>query len=98
MQIAVFVLAILVFTGGLVLDTGALLGLISGFLWGHALTVAAMALLVATVAVGWQRLRRRMRAKPPGRIGQARRPAGPRQKRAGDGRKRTRAGKSARAK
>jgi membrane protein implicated in regulation of membrane protease activity len=98
MRIAVFLLAILVFAAGLILDTGALLALVGGFLWEHALTAAATALLVAALAVGWRRLRRRTGAKPRSRAGQARRAAGPRQKPADDGRGRSRTGKRASAK
>jgi len=98
MRIAVFLLAILVFAAGLILDTGALLALVGGFLWEHALTVAAATLLVVTVAAGWRRLRRRKRTKTRRRVGQARRAAGPRQPRVGNGRGRSRTGKSARAK
>jgi len=98
MRIAVFVLAVLVFAAGLILDTGALVALVGGFLWHHALAAFAAALLAMAMIVAWRRLRRRKAAKTRGRAGQARRPAGPRQQRAGSGRGGTRIGKRARAK
>jgi membrane protein implicated in regulation of membrane protease activity len=98
MRVAVFVLAVLVFAAGLVLDTGAVLVLVGGFLWEHAVYAAAAALLIVTVVAGWRRLHRRTGAQPRGRVGQARRAVGPRQPRVGSGRGRNRTGKRARAK
>ena len=98
MRIAVLVLAVLVFAAGLILDTGALLALVGGFLWGHARAAAVAALLVAAMTMAWRRLRRPKAAKTRGRAAPARRPAGPRQQRAGNARGRKRAGTSARAK
>ncbi len=97
MRVAVFVLAVLVFAAGLILDTTALLALVGGFLWAHAVYAIAAALLTVTVAVVWRRLHRRKGPTARGRAGQARRAAGPRQPRASGGRGRNRTGKSARA-
>jgi len=96
MRIAVYSFAVLVFAAGLILDTGALLALVGGILWAHALTAAAAALLAVVMAIAWGRLRRRSGAKPRARAGQARRPAGPRQQRAGGGRGQGRARKNVR--
>jgi membrane protein implicated in regulation of membrane protease activity len=98
MRIAVFVLAVLVFAAGMILDTGALVTLVGGFLWAHALAAFIAALLAVAMTVAWRQLRRRKSAKTRGRAGRARRPAGPRQQRAGSGRGGTRVGKRARAK
>jgi membrane protein implicated in regulation of membrane protease activity len=98
MRIAVLVLAVLVFAAGLILDTGALVALVGGFLWAHALAAFVVALLAVAITVAWRQLRRRKAAKPRGRSGQARRPSGPRQQRAGSGRGGKRIGKRARAK
>jgi membrane protein implicated in regulation of membrane protease activity len=98
MRIAVFVLAVLVFAAGLILDTGALLALVGGFLWAHALAAFVAALLAVALTVAWRQLRRRKAAKTRGRARPTRRPAGPRQQRAGSGRGRKRIGKPARAK
>jgi membrane protein implicated in regulation of membrane protease activity len=98
MRIAVLVLAVLVFAAGMILDTGALLALVGGFLWNHALAAFVAALLAVAITMAWRRLRRRNTAKTRGRAGQTRRPAGPRQQRAGSGRGGKRVGKRARAK
>jgi hypothetical protein len=95
MRITVVLLALLVFAAGLILDTGAVLSLVGGLLWRHAI-VAGVMLLVAATAIGWQRLHRRKRGKR-GSKSVARRTAGPRQKQAGAGRRRKPAGRSARA-
>jgi len=95
-RIAVFILAALVFAAGLILDTGALLELVGGFLRDHAVTVAAIALLLAAMAVGLARLRGRKGAKKRARAGPKRRSAGPRQQRAGAGREQGRIRKNAR--
>lgn len=98
MRIVVFLLAILVFAAGLILDTGAVLALAGGWLAGHAIMAAAGGLLVVAVTVGWGRLRRPKRtAKQRNRPGTARRPAGRRKKPASDGRGGRRAGKNAHA-
>jgi membrane protein implicated in regulation of membrane protease activity len=98
MRIAVLVLAVLVFAAGLILDTGALLALVGGFLWAHALAAFVAALPAVAMTVAWRQLRRRKAAKTRGRARPTRRPAGPRQQRAGSGRGRKRIGKPARAK
>jgi membrane protein implicated in regulation of membrane protease activity len=98
MRIAVFLLAILVFGAGLILDTGAVLALVGGLLSWHAVTAAAVSLVVVAVIMGWGWLRRRKgAAKTRGRAGAPRRPAGQRQKQVSGGRGQRRAGKNARA-
>ena len=98
MRIAVFLLAVLVFGAGLILDTGAVLALVGGWLARHAIAAGAVGLLVVAVAVSWGRLGRPKRtAKQRNRAGAARRPAGQRKKQASDGRGGRRAGKNARA-
>jgi len=59
MRVAVFVLAGLVFAAGLILDTGAVLALVGGFLWHHAVYAASVCLLVVTLVAGWRLLHRR---------------------------------------
>jgi len=98
MRIAVLVLAVLVFAAGMILDTGALMALVGGFLWAHALAAFVAVLLAVAITMVWRRLRGRKAAKTRGRSGEARRPAGPRQQRAGSGRGGKRIGKRARAK
>jgi len=98
MRVAVLVLASLVFAAGLILDTGAVLALVGGLLWHHAVYAASACLLVVTLVAGWRLLHRRPGAKQRGRAGQARRAAGPRKPRVGSGRERSPGGKSARAK
>jgi hypothetical protein len=98
MRIAVYIVAALVFAAGMILDTGALMALVAGFLWHHAFVAAAAALLAVAMVAGWSRLHRRKAAKTRGRARQARRAAGPRQQRAGGGRGGARVGKRARAK
>jgi hypothetical protein len=98
MRIAVLLLAILVFAAGLILDTGAVLALVGGWLAGHALMAGAVSLLVVAAIVGWARLPRPKRtAKQRSRAGPARRPAGQRKKQASDGRGGQRTRKNARA-
>ena len=99
MRIAVFLLAVLVFGAGLILDTGAVLTLVGGWLARHAIAAGAVSLLVVAVAVSWGRLGRpkKRTAKQRNRAGAARRPAGQRKKQASDGRGGRRAGKNARA-
>jgi hypothetical protein len=96
MRIAIILLAVLVFAAGLILDTSAVLALVGEFLWGHAVYTGGV-LIVAAVAVGWRRLGPSKPVKQRSKAGVAKRPAGPRQKRAGGGRGRKPAGKSARA-
>jgi len=98
MRIAVLVLAVLVFAAGMILDTGALIALVGGFLWAHALAAFVAVLLAVAITIVWRRLRGRKAAKTRGRAGQTRRPAGPRQQRAGSGRGGKRISKRARAK
>jgi type VI protein secretion system component VasK len=96
MRVAVILLAVLVFAAGLILDTSAVLALVGGYLWQHAAYTAGVLLLTA-VAIGWGRQRQRKPMKKRSKAGVAKRPAGPRQSRAGGGRGRKPAGKTARA-
>jgi hypothetical protein len=83
---------------GLILDTGAVVVLVAGFVRAHAITITAVALLVVVAAEGWRRLRAHRGPKKRGRAGAARRSNQPRQRPAGAGRGRPRAAKGARAK
>jgi hypothetical protein len=98
MRVAVYLLAALVFAGGLIVDTGALLALAGGFVWAHALAAAAAGLLAMALVTGWRRLRRRRGQSKPVRAGPTQRQMGPRQRRSGNTRTRNRTVKRARAK
>ncbi len=97
MRVAIYLLAVLVFAAGLVLDTGALLTLVGGTLWAHPLAAVGATVLVVVAAMGWRRLRPRRALKPRGQAAATRRPKGPRQKRAASGRGPKRSAKQARA-
>ena len=85
-RVATWVLVVLVFAAGLVLDTDALLELAGGFLWHHALWVGVAGLVLIGAVIGWRRWPRqsaRRRAAPTRRAaGATRKP------RANGGRKR----------
>ncbi len=92
-----FLLVVLVFAAGLILDTGAVLELVGGLLWAHALVAAVAIVLAVAAGVLWGRLRGRKARRPRGRAGGARRAAAPQQKRAEGAARPRRGGKTTRA-
>jgi type VI protein secretion system component VasK len=96
MRIAVYILAVLVFAAGLILDTGALLALIGGALWSHRLIVGGVVILVVAAGVGWRRLPTRRPVKVAARGKTAQRTSGARQKPTAKGRGQPKSKKRAR--
>ena len=98
MRVAVIILAVLGFAALLILDTAAVLELLGGLLWAHALVTAVVVLLVVAAPFGWNRLRPRKITKQRGRAATPKRQAGPRKQTAAKSKGRSRAGKATRAK